>query len=431
MARDVAAVQKRKKQDTSELKAAADVKDFSEKKNDDAPALTMKKKPVLLLALSCLAPYVYMLLTVDLKEGIRRSIFVNLVMSIGGFFLTIMLIPVASRYLLRKNMFGYDINKKGSEAGTLKVPESLGLVTGIVFLTVAIVFQPFFFNPEHSWLPEYNAALMCICFMLFLGFVDDVLDLPWRVKLLLPSIAALPLLMAYAGPTTILIPKPLQGLVGTHLLELGWVYKLYMGFLAVFCTNSVNILAGVNGLEVGQTIIIACAVLTFNIMRMGRQYLYIETEEDVLRQEAHCFSIFLMQPLVGASLALFAFNWYPSSVFVGDTFTYFAGMALAVVGILGHFSETLLVFFLPQVINFVYSVPQLFKFVYCPRHRLPSFDPKTKLLTGSNDLNLVNLFLRTFGRCTEPALCIRLLIFQVGSCAFCFALHKLLEGWYK
>lgn len=121
MARDVAAVQKRKKQDTSELKAAADVKDFSEKKNDDAPALTMKKKPVLLLALSCLAPYVYMLLTVDLKEGIRRSIFVNLVMSIGGFFLTIMLIPVASRYLLRKNMFGYDINKKGSEAGTLKV----------------------------------------------------------------------------------------------------------------------------------------------------------------------------------------------------------------------------------------------------------------------------------------------------------------------
>lgn len=36
-------------------------------------------------------------------------------------------------------------------------------------------------------------------------------------------------------------------------------------------------------------------------------------------------------------------------VFVGDTFTYFAGMALAVAGILGHFSETLLMFFVPQV----------------------------------------------------------------------------------
>jgi UDP-N-acetylmuramyl pentapeptide phosphotransferase/UDP-N-acetylglucosamine-1-phosphate transferase len=40
----------------------------------------------------------------------------------------------------------------------------------------------------------------------------------------------------------------------------GWVYKLYMGLVAVFCTNSVNILAGVNGLEVGQTVIISCAV---------------------------------------------------------------------------------------------------------------------------------------------------------------------------
>jgi len=58
-------------------------------------------------------------------------------------------------------------------------------------------------------------------------------------------------------------------------------------------------------------------------------------------------------------------------VFVGDTFTYFAGMSLAVAGILGHFSETLLMFFIPQIINFVYSLPQLFKIVPCPRHRLP------------------------------------------------------------
>jgi UDP-N-acetylglucosamine--dolichyl-phosphate N-acetylglucosaminephosphotransferase len=40
---------------------------------------------------------------------------------------------------------------------------------------------------------------------------------------------------------------------------------------------------------------------------------------------------------------------YPSKVFVGDTFTYFAGMTIAVAGILGHFSETLLLFLVPQV----------------------------------------------------------------------------------
>jgi len=43
-------------------------------------------------------------------------------------------------------------------------------------------------------------------------------------------------------------------------------------------------------------------------------------------------------------------NRYPSRVFVGDTFCYFAGMTFAVVGILGHFSKTMLLFFIPQVL---------------------------------------------------------------------------------
>ena len=92
--------------------------------------------------------------------------------------------------------------------------------------------------------------------------------------------------------------------------------------------------------------------------------------KDPEYQQAHAFSIYLVQPLIATSLALFSFNWYwyfcalissvmsifmfvyskflilvlyiiysrnPSSVFVGDTFTYFAGMTMAVVGILGHF----------------------------------------------------------------------------------------------
>ena len=32
-----------------------------------------------------------------------------------------------------------------------------------------------------QWLVEYNAALASVCFMILLGFVDDVLDIPWRV----------------------------------------------------------------------------------------------------------------------------------------------------------------------------------------------------------------------------------------------------------
>lgn len=71
---------------------------------------------------------------------------------------------------------------------------------------------------------------------------------------------------------------------------------------------------------------------------------------------------------------------YPSKVFVGDTFCYLSGMTFAVVGILGHFSKTILLFFIPQVFNFLYSIPQLFHLIPCPRHRLPKFNSKTDRL---------------------------------------------------
>ena len=50
-------------------------------------------------------------------------------------------------------------------------------------------------------------------------------------------------------------------------------------------------------------------------------------------------------------------------------------MAFAVVGIQAHFSKTLLLFFLPQIFNFVLSCPQLFGLVPCPRHRVPRYEP--------------------------------------------------------
>jgi UDP-N-acetylmuramyl pentapeptide phosphotransferase/UDP-N-acetylglucosamine-1-phosphate transferase len=59
---------------------------------------------------------------------------------------------------------------------------------------------------------DYHSALLSICFMTFLGFSDDVLDLPWRYKLLLPTVATLPLLCAYSGSTSVLVPPSLTPL---------------------------------------------------------------------------------------------------------------------------------------------------------------------------------------------------------------------------
>ena len=95
-----------------------------------------------------------------------------------------------------------------------------------------------------DWHVDYNAALATICFMLFLGFADDVLDIPWRVKLLLPAVASLPLVLAYGGGTGVSVPKPLVALGIPSYIELGLLYRCYIVALAVFATNSINILAG-------------------------------------------------------------------------------------------------------------------------------------------------------------------------------------------
>ncbi|XP_011027325.1 PREDICTED: UDP-N-acetylglucosamine--dolichyl-phosphate N-acetylglucosaminephosphotransferase-like [Populus euphratica] len=393
--------------------------------SNDQPIAPPKKGFIFKLSLLLIAPYFYLLLFhYQIQHDLIKPILINAGLSLAGFFLTFKMIPVASKYVLRRNLFGYDINKKGTPQGTVKVPESLGIVVAVVFMVLTIVFQFLNFAPDSNWLVEYNAALASICFMTLLGFIDDVLDVPWRVKLLLPSIAALPLLMAYAGHTTIIIPKPLVPYIGLKVLDLGFIYKIYMWFLAIFCTNCINIHAGINGLEAGQTVVIASAILIHNVMQIG-------ASADPEYQQAHAFSVYLVQPLLATSLALLSYNWYPSSVFVGDTYTYFAGMTMAVVGILGHFSETLLIFFLAQVLNFLLSVPQLFGFKHCPRHRLPRFDPQTGLLTGTNDGTLVNFYLRMLGRKTENSLCVHLLLVQALGCCICFGLRYLLTGWYK
>ena len=52
----------------------------------------------------------------------------------------------------------------------------------------------------------------------------------------------------------------------------GVLYYVYMGMLAVFCTNVINILAGVNGLEAGQSLVIAISVVIFNFTELSGEW---------------------------------------------------------------------------------------------------------------------------------------------------------------
>lgn len=377
--------------------------------------------------------------------------------SVLGFVLTNQMIPIFSQYTMKRGLCGKDLGKRGTPKESHDVPEALGIVCGIVFLVCTICSQLVFAKNETQMI-VYNSALFSVCFMIFLGFLDDTLDLKWRYKLILPTIASLPLLLSYSGSTAMYIPKPfttifMQGgqltaigaivnvfaTVDTEahgaIIELGYWFLLFMGLQAVFCTNAINIFAGINGLECGQSYIIACSLLFFKMYEIAFVHEAGENER---------FALLTILPFIGTSLGLLRHNWYPSSVFVGDTFCYFAGMTFAVIGIHSHFSKTLLMLFVPQIANFLYSIPQLFKFMPCPRHRLPSIDSKTKLMVHStfpckaseyrmfkvraNDTECPNCtvicaVLRCTGPLHERTLCIVLLCLQATCSLAAFAVR--------
>ncbi|KAK3678380.1 tunicamycin resistance protein [Recurvomyces mirabilis] len=288
----------------------------------------------------------------------------------------------------------------------------MGLICALVYLLVLVSFLPFAFKQHivestsgngdkqrileegsvdngrflHRFplekLASYGFAYATLASITILGILDDLFDMRWRHKFFIPAFAALPMLALYFvdfGVTHVSVPVPLRQYLGVgELIDLGGLYYLYMGAVSIFCPNCINILAGVNGIEVGQSIVIACLILLNDVL-----YLSPTVHQPHPAADSHLFSIYLLLPFVGVSLALFRHNWFPAKVFVGDTYCYFAGMVFAVVGILGHFSKTLLLLFIPQIFNFIYSAPQLFKIVPCPRHRLPRFNARTGLLEPS------------------------------------------------
>ncbi|KAE8359977.1 glycosyl transferase family 4-domain-containing protein [Aspergillus caelatus] len=291
-----------------------------------------------------------------------------------------------------------------------EIPETMGAVCAVVYLLALIFFIPFAFYKDivaatsgggnrdvvlevhhvetgrmlhrfpHGRLASYLSGLLSLQCIVILGLGDDLLDIRWRHKVLIPAFGAIPMLIVYFvdfGVTQVVVPVPLQPYLGSFV-DLGWLYYVYMAAVAIFCPNSINMLAGINGVEVAQSLVIAILLIANDTL-----YLVPITPYPHPATDSHLFSLYFLLPFVGVSLALLLHNWYPSKVFVGDTYCYFAGMVFAVVGILGHFSKTLLLLFIPQIFNFLYSTPQLFKLIPCPRHRLPKFNALTGQLDAS------------------------------------------------
>lgn len=249
-----------------------------------------------------------------------------------SFFLVLILTPFWIRKAHQIGLVWDDMNKIGKQkvAGSGGVIVVLGFIIGIL---VFIGYRVFYLDSSEH-LIEILALLVVTLMLSGIGLIDDLLGwqhggLSRRSRIVLVAMAAIPLMAINAGKS--IIELPLLGSVNVGIL-----YPLILIPLGIIGTGTTfNFLAGFNGLEAGQGILILSASALVAYFS-GSSWLSII---------ALCMVLSL--------LAFLLFNFYPSKVFPGDVITYPVGGLIAVLSILGNFEKVALFFFIPNIIEFI------------------------------------------------------------------------------
>jgi len=225
-----------------------------------------------------------------------------------------------------------DMNKLGHP----KVAASGGVVVIMAFVLGVLSYvalKTFLFGGQVKTL-EIFALLSVILIFGLVALVDDMLGwkrggLPMRIRLLLAFAASVPLVVINAG--THLMSLPFVGSV-----NFGILYPLVLIPLAVVGVGTTyNFLAGFNGLEAGQGILIL-SFLSFVSYVTGAAWLAIV---------GLC--------MVGALIGFWIFNKVPAQVFPGDIMTYGIGALIASMAILGNFEKIAMVVFIPYILEVI------------------------------------------------------------------------------
>ncbi len=247
-----------------------------------------------------------------------------------SFLITLFLLP---RWINKARGIGLvwdDMNKYLAP----KVSGSGGLVVMLGFILGIFVFVAYrvFYLRTSDFLIEIITAVLVIVIASGVGLIDDLLGwrkggLSRRSRLILMLFAAIPLMAINAGKSSISLP--FNGVV-----DVGLIYPLIFIPLGIIgATATYNFLAGHNGLEAGQGIILLA----------GMALVAFFTGNSWLSVIALC--------MIVALIAFLFFNFYPAKVLGGDVLTYAIGSMVAIIAILGNFEKIALFFFIPFILE--------------------------------------------------------------------------------
>jgi UDP-N-acetylglucosamine--dolichyl-phosphate N-acetylglucosaminephosphotransferase len=264
-----------------------------------------------------------------------------LISVIISFSLAFIVLPFWIKKCRSLGLLWEDMNKYGHPKN---VASSGGIVVVMAFILSVfsyLALKTFIFGGTIHAL-EIFSLVSVILILGIVGLVDDLLDLrkyangklsvhglSSRLRIVLALVATIPLIVINAGIHSVNLP--LLGVV-----NFGIFYPLILIPLGVAgVATTYNFLAGFNGLESGQGILIL-GFLSFVAYVTGSPWLAVV---------GLC--------MVAALIAFYIFNKVPAKVFPGDILTYSVGALIAGMAILGNFEKIALVVFIPYLIEIV------------------------------------------------------------------------------
>lgn len=257
--------------------------------------------------------------------------FVLIIPLLVSFFAVFLTLPNWIKRAKKAELEGKDMNKhektRVAEAGGVVVIS--GFVIGVLSY---IALKTFYFGSDGETIKIF-ALLISVVILSFIGMIDDILGwkigLDKRTRLFLVIMGAIPLMVISAGQNEINIPF-------FERISLGLLYPLLLIPLGIMGTSTTfNFLAGYNGLEAGQGIIIISSL----------SFVAYLTNTSWLALIGICMTFSL--------IAFLIFNRYPAKVFPGDVLTYPVGGMIAIMAVLGNMERIAIFFFIPYIIEVI------------------------------------------------------------------------------
>ncbi len=237
-----------------------------------------------------------------------------------SFFVAILVTKWQIETFSKAGIKGVDMHKEGQP----EIPE-MGGIAAIVGFIVGI--SLLLGKPSEGISNQiFLTAIICIVGAGFIGMVDDMVAVRQRNKAFLPYLFSLPLGIQMMNTSV--------GIFGFTIEHP--VFMLVVVPFGVTCAaNASNMLEGFNGLGAGLSAINATTLIFLIYLTRGSHY-----------------GIYILFPLLGATLGFAIFNIYPSRIFPGDTFTLFSGAALGSAAIISNLITPGVILFIPMIIEF-------------------------------------------------------------------------------